>query len=287
MINNKIFLNGIWVDQKDATINVYDHGILYGDGVYEGIRAYNGRPFKAKEHIIRLRRSAKAVGIKLSYSDDDFFSIFNQGLEINDLENAYFRVILTRGVGGIGPDPETCSIPSLVVIVEDIPLLHNLKKTGITTALSTIRRSAIDSLSAQIKSLNYLSSVLGKQEAIRIGVDDVVMLNDKGFVTEAPVANIFLVQEGCVITPNKSSGILEGITRNTIIGILRNEKITVIEADVTPFDLTISDEMFLCGTHAEIVPIIEHNGIMVGQGNQGELTKLVYSKFNQMISEMI
>lgn len=274
-----IFVGDRWVPREQAVVSVFDHGVLYADGIYEGMRSYGGRIFRAAEHYARLERSARCIGLRLPYDVGQVDAIVREGLEANGLEDAYIRLVVTRGPGPIGPDPRPCTNPQLIAIVQDTPPLHGAGRDGISMALSTIRRAAVDSATAQIKSLNYLTSIMAKNEAGRLGVDDMAMLDSRGFVAEAPVANIFVVRDGCVATPGGASAILEGVTRRAVVGIFEEQGVPVREGDVTPYDLSVADEIFLTGTHAEIVPVTRYNGMEVGRGKVGSRTYLALEGF--------
>ena len=276
-----IYVGGDWVSESKASVSVFDHGLLYGDGVYEGLRCYNGKIFRAAEHYKRLERSALCLDLKLPCSIEELDRIIKVGLKRNKLSNAYIRAIITRGVGPIGPDPRACKTSQLVLILKDIPPLHGKHIKGINVALSTVRRVAIDSASAQIKSLNYLPTVMAKNEARRMGLDDVIMLDSRGMVAEAPVANLFMVLDGVVRTPSVKSGILDGVTRRAVIQMLVESGVTVLEDDITPYELTIADEIFLTGTHAEIVSVGVFNGITIGDGSIGQITQKVRELFDE------
>lgn len=258
--NRVVFIDGEWYDESNACIPVFDHALLYGDGVYEGMRAYAGQVFLLDAHLQRLARSARCLSLRIPMSADRLSTLIEEGLQANNLKDAYIRLLVTRGSGPIGPDPSPCNEPRVILMIKDLPPLHGDKSCGIRVALSTVRRCGVDSATAQIKSLNYLPTILAKIEANRIGVDDVVMLDIRGFLAEAPVANVFLVRDGIALTPAKSSGILEGITRGKVIELLKTQGIPVFEQDLTPYDISVADEIFLTGTHAEIVPVREYNG---------------------------
>lgn len=197
------------------------------------------------------------------------------------LDDAYIRLLVTRGPGPIGPDPAPCTDPQLVIIVRDLPPLHGKQAGGIRLALSSVRRCAVDSATAQIKSLNYLPTILGKLEAARWQVDDVVLLDSRGFIAEAPVANVFIMQDDTVLTPSAASGIVEGVTRAVVMRLLREAGYSVVEKDLTPYDLTVATEIFLTGTHAEIVPVREYNGIAVGARVPGPVTQALLKLFHE------
>lgn len=276
-----VFLNDHWQPKEEARISVFDHGLLYGDGVYEGLRAYAGRVFMIDAHLQRLKRSARCLGIDLPKTIHEITALIEQGMKRNNVSNAYIRLLVTRGIGPIGPDPTPCCDPQLIMMVRDIPPLHGQRQGGIRVALSSVRRCGVDSATAQIKSLNYLPTILGKREANRMGVDDVILLDPRGFVAEAPVANVFIVRDGEVLTPSRASGILEGVTRAVVMDELRKSGVPVAEKDLTPYDLSVAEEMFLTGTHAEIVPVAEYNGARVGGSAPGPITLRALDMFHE------
>lgn len=276
-----VFVDGDWRPKAEARVSVFDHGLLYGDGVYEGLRAYDGRVFMVDAHLQRLERSARCLGICLPRTTREIAALIEQGMSLNGVSDAYIRLLVTRGSGPIGPDPTPCCEPQLVIMVRDTQPLHGKRQDGIRVALSSVRRCGVDSATAQIKSLNYLPTILAKREANRMGMDDVILLDPRGFVAEAPVANVFIVRDGEVLTPSRASGILEGVTRAVVVDLLRRDKVPVFERELTPYDLSVADEMFLTGTHAEIVPITEYNGSMVGQSVPGPLTCRVLDMFRE------
>lgn len=276
-----VFVDGDWRPKEEARISVFDHGLLYGDGVYEGLRAYGGRVFMIEAHLQRLKRSARCLGIDVPKTAHEITTLIERGMERNNVSNAYIRLLVTRGTGPIGPDPTPCCEPQLIVMVRDIPPLHGQRQGGIRVALASVRRCGVDSATAQIKSLNYLPTILGKREANRMGVDDVILLDPRGFVAEAPVANVFIVRDGDVLTPSRASGILEGVTRAVVMDLLSEAGVQVFEKDLTPYDLSVAEEMFLTGTHAEIVPVEEYNGAAVGNSAPGPLTMKVLEMFRE------
>lgn len=274
-----VFLNDEWVPAEQARLSVFDHGFLYGDGIYEGMRAYGKQVFMPDQHFDRLERSARCLGLKLPVRRQQLMDLINEGLSLNRLNDAYIRLVVTRGVGPMGPDPAPCQHPQIILIIRDIPPLHGQKQDGIRAALSSVRRCAVDSASAQIKSLNYLVTVLSKLDANRMGVDDVILLDSRGFVAEAPVANVFILRNGVVLTPAPSSGILEGITRKVATDLLTEAGLQVVERDLTPYDLSVAEEIFFTGTHAEIVPVCEYGGYPVGNGSLGPVTSTLLDLF--------
>ena len=276
-----VYVGDQWYPSHQAKISVFDHGLLYGDGVYEGMRAYQNKVFKLEEHLARFERSCRCMMLSIPLSREKIVELISEGMQIHKLNNAYIRMLLTRGEGPIGPDPKPCKSPKFILILRDIPPLHGAGKTGIRVALSTVRRCGVDSATAQIKSLNYLPTILAKIEAGRLQVDDVIMLDARGFVAEAPVANVFIARGGRVYTPKLSSGVLEGVTRTVAIKLLQHMVIDVREQDLTPYDLSVAEEFFLTGTHAEIVSVTEYNGMAVGDGAAGPITTQLQTLFRK------
>ncbi|MDN5752347.1 MAG: aminotransferase class IV [Nitrosospira sp.] len=279
-MTNLVWIDGEWLTSDQASISVFDHGLLYGDGVYEGIRAYSGHIFKYQEHFNRLVRSARGIGLTLPISNAQMKTVIVAGMAKAGLENAYIRIVVTRGSGPIGPDPGLCTSPKTIVILKDIPPLHGDDTPSISTAISTIRRVGIDSNPAEIKSLNYLPSVMGKAEANRIGVDDVILLDPFGFVSEAPVANLFIQEQGRILTPGVANGILSGITRGFVIELLGELGYEVDVGNITPTQVLNAEEAFLTGTHAELVSIGYHNGMKITGDFPGDTFMTLQEKFN-------
>lgn len=280
--SERVYLGKKWIPAQDARLSVFDHGLLYGDGIYEGLRAYGGQVFMSNAHLDRLERSARCLRLDLPQPREQIHDLIEEGLAIHGLNDAYIRLLVTRGLGPIGPDPSPCVDPQLIIIVQDLPPLHGKQANGIRLALSSVRRCAVDSATAQIKSLNYLPTILGKLEATRWQVDDVVLLDSRGFVAEAPVANVFIVRDDTVFTPTAASGILEGVTRGIAIRLLREAGHAVVEKDLTPYDLAVAEEIFLTGTHAEIVPVREYAGIPVGARTPGPVTEVLLRLFREV-----
>ena len=282
--NLVVYVDGKLVPRKEAAISVWDHGLLYGDGVFEGIRAYNGIVFKLKEHIDRLYESAHYIRLKIPMTKEQMVEGVLQTLRHNRLKNAYIRLLVTRGVGDLGLNPMTCSNPSIVIITEptkpgDDP---TSKQIGITTIISSIRRDPVDATSHEVKSLNYLNSILARWEAIDGGVDEAIMLDTQGFVSEATAENIFIVRKGQLATPSTNSAILHGVTRQRVIEIAEDLGYIVTERRITPFELINAEEVFMTGTLAEIVPIVKVNGRHIGNGRVGSITARIYGEFTKV-----
>ncbi len=276
----KIWLDGKLVDKKDATVSVFDHGLLYGDGVFEGIRIYSGKVFMQKEHLLRLWESAKALRLEIPISIEEMGEAIDETVKANNLTNGYIRLIVTRGTGTLGLNPFTCAKPSIIIIADNIKLYpQELYDNGMKIISSSIVRNHPLSLPPQIKSLNYLNNILAKIEAIDAGVLEAVMFNHEGFVAEATGDNIFIIKNEIIYTPPVQSGSLQGITRDAVMKIAKKEGFKVIEQNLTRFDLYTADEFFLTGTAAEVIGITEIDGRVIGNAKPGRITKLLKDKF--------
>ncbi len=277
-----VYIDGKFVPAKDAKISVFDHGFLYGDGVFEGIRAYNGRVFKLREHIDRLYDSAKAIDLKIPVSKEEFMEIILETLRRNKLRDAYIRPIVTRGIGDLGLDPNKCGKPCIIVIAQPWGRLYgDLYERGLRAVTVTIRRNAIDSLPPNIKSLNYLNNVLAKIEANAKGGDEAIFLDHNGYVSEGSGDNVFIVKNGEVITPPTINN-LKGITREVVIDLIRELGIPFKEMNISLYDLYTADEIFVTGTAAEICPITWIDGRVVGDGKPGEVTRRLMEEFRKL-----
>ncbi len=268
-----VYIDGAYVPKDQASVSVYDHGLLYGDGVFEGIRAYNGRVFKLDEHLRRLQVSAQFLQLEIPLPIDELREAILETLRRNELRDAYVRVLVTRGKGDLGLDPRKCLRPTVVIIADTIQLLPpEVYEGGIELACASVRRPPPDVFPAQIKSLNYLNSILAKMEAIRQGFDEAIMLNTDGFVAECTGENIFLVRDGRLVTTPSYAGILEGVTRNTVIAMASELQIEVQERLFTLVDVYSAAECFLTGTAAEMVPVVKVDGRTIGDGRPGPIT---------------
>jgi len=277
-----VYINGEFVPASQAKISVFDHGFLYGDGVFEGIRAYNGRVFKLKEHIDRLYDSAKAIDLKIPISKEEFMEIILETLRRNKLRDAYIRPIVTRGIGDLGLDPRKCKEPTIIVIAQPWGKLYgDLYEKGLKAVTVTVRRNAIDSLPPNIKSLNYLNNILAKIEANAKGGDEAIFLDHNGYVSEGSGDNIFIVKNGVVISPPTINN-LRGITREVVIELLEKLKIPFKEANISLYDLYTADEIFVTGTAAEICPITWVDGRIIGDGKPGKITKMLMEEFRKL-----
>ena len=284
----KVYIDGKLYPPEEAKISVWDHGLLYGDGVFEGIRVYQGGIFKLDEHLQRLYESARVISLDIPLSFDALrqavIDTVRVNLEEENWQDAYIRLVVTRGVGDLGLDPNKCKKPTVIIIVDKISLYpRKYYEEGLSVIVSSYRRPSADILSPRIKSLNYLNNILAKLEANLAGVQEAILLNDKGYITECTADNIFAVKSGCVLTPPPIAGILEGITRATVIELCRKLDIPCIERMLDIKDLLTADEVFLTGTGAEIVPVVRISGVPIGTGKPGSITKQLIKAFREEI----
>lgn len=279
----KIYLNGKLVDERDAKISVFDHGLLYGDGVFEGIRSYNCLVFKLKEHIERLWESAHTIMLKIPMSKLDMINAIIKTLRANKLKDAYIRLVVTRGDGDLGLDPRKCAKPTVFIITDKIALYpERFYREGLALVTVPTRRNTPEALSPQIKSLNYLNNILAKIEATNAGVEEGIMLNYEGYVAECTGDNIFIVKKKRLLTPPIYVGALGGITRGAVIELARKANIPVSEEMLTRHDLFNANECFLTGTAAEIVPVVKIDSRVIGSGNPGKMTLKLLADFRKM-----
>ncbi len=279
-----IYIDGKYYSKSEAKISVYDHGFLYGDGVFEGIRAYNGNIFKLKEHINRLYSSARAIMLDIPITKEEMISAVIETLKKNHLRDAYIRLVVSRGVGDLGLDPRKCPKPTIIIITDRIKLHGGgAKNEGLTAIISWVKRDPVDATSHEIKSLNYLNSILAKIEANTASVDEAICLNKEGFVCEGVAENIFIVTDGMIITPPTSTGALRGITRNVVIEIAQKLGYTVTKKEITPADLFLADEVFFTGTAAEVVPVKEINKRKIGDGKPGPITRKLMKEYQRLV----
>jgi len=280
-----IHIDGKFYPKSEAKVSVYDHGLLYGDGVFEGIRAYDGVVFKLKEHIDRLYSSAHTLMLHIPLTKEKMTRAVLDTLKKNKLKNAYIRLVVTRGVGDLGLDPRKCSKPTIIVITEPTISLHSKEKKekGITTMITWVKRDPVDSTSHEVKSLNYLNSILAKIESNIAGVDEAICLDKTGFVCEGVAENVFIVKEGNVITPPTSTGALRGITRMAVMKLAQKLGYPLEERNITPNELFTADEVFFTGTAAEIAPVITVNKRTIGNGKPGPVTKRLLQEFEKIV----
>jgi branched-chain amino acid aminotransferase len=283
MTEQWIYLNGDFVTREQATVSVFDHGYLYGDGIFEGIRAYDGCVFKLKEHLVRLYESAKSIMLHIPLSMEEMEKAVVETLTRNRLRSAYIRLVVSRGVGDLGLDPNLCEKSNVIIIAERLKLFPaELYEKGLKVVTVATRRNPADTLNPKIKSLNYLNSILARLEAEQAGASEALILNHEGYVCEGSGDNVFIVKNGTVITPPTYLGALEGITRNTIIEICHQLGIPCEEKPFTRHDVYVADEVFLTGTAAEVIPVIEVDRRVIGQGVPGNMTKLLTEEFRKL-----
>jgi len=276
----KIWLNDKLVDEEQAKISVFDHGLLYGDGVFEGIRVYDGKIFELDAHLKRLYDSAKVIRLGIPMDYNTLAEAVKKTVKANNIVDGYIRLIVTRGIGDLGLNPFICKQQSLVIIAATIQLYpEELYEKGLTVVSGATIRNHPLALPPQIKSLNYLNNILAKIEAIDSGAGEVIMYNHLGYVAEASGDNVFIVKGGVIYTPPVQSGSLEGITRAVVIRLAEAKKIGVVQKDLTRFDLYTSDEFFLTGTAAEVIGVVSIDGRVIGDGKPGTTTKMLREKF--------
>jgi branched-chain amino acid aminotransferase len=283
-----IYVNGEYVAAADARVSVFDHGLLYGDGVFEGIRAYNGRVFKLKEHIKRLYNAAKAISLEIPLSPQQMSEIVVESCRRNGIHDGYIRLVVTRGKGDLGLSPLKCPKATVFCIAATISLYpEELYEKGLNIITAVQRRNKATIIDPQVKSLNYLNNILARIEADRVGAAEALMLTEDGLVAECSADNIFIVRGGEIWTPPIHLGILEGITRSTIIELAQKNGFTVREKEFTVFNLISADECFLSGTAAELIAVTELDGKMIGSGKAGPVTKELLRLFQEHTREEI
>lgn len=282
----QIYISGKLYAKEDAKISVYDHGLLYGDGVFEGLRSYGGKVFKLQEHLIRLYESAKAIWLTIPISMEAMAAAVNETLQVNGLTDAYIRLVVTRGAGSLGLDPNRTSDPQVIIIADKITLYppeYYEKGLSIITA-STIRNHSA-ALSPRIKSLNYLNNILAKIEGLQAGCIEALMLNAKGEVAECTGDNIFLIRKGQLLTPPIDAGILEGVTRDAVMELAKAAGLDVHEIALTKHDVYVSEECFLTGTAAEVIPVVKVDSRTIGNGEPGMVTRDLMARFKKLTRE--
>lgn len=276
----KVFVDGKYYDEWNAKVSVFDHGLLYGDGVFEGIRAYNGRVFKLKEHIDRLFYSAKAILLDLPMTHAQLMRATIETCRRNRLRDAYIRLVVTRGVGTLGLNPRSCRKPSVIIIAGKIQVYPaELYAKGMDIVTVPTVRNLHNALNPAIKSLNYLNNILAKIEANNAGVEEAVMLNADGYVAECTADNLFIIKNGVLSTPPLSAGALYGITRGTVMDLAFDMGLRVSEPNLTRYDLFNADECFLTGTGAEIMPVVKIDGRVIANGKPGPLTRKLVERY--------
>jgi branched-chain amino acid aminotransferase len=279
----KVYIDGKFYDERNAKVSVFDHGLLYGDGVFEGIRAYNGRVFRLKEHVERLFCSAKAILLRMPMSRAEITRAVLESCRRNKIHDGYIRLVVTRGVGTLGLNPNRCKNPSVIIIADKIQLYPpSFYTRGMEIITVPTMRNLHSALNPAIKSLNYLNNILAKIEANNAGCEEAVMLNAEGFVAECTGDNLFVVKAGKLFTPPLSAGALYGITRQVVIELAEHFGITVGEPNLTRYDLFNADECFLTGTGAEIVPVVKIDGRVIGSGKPGALTRKLVTAYHSL-----
>jgi len=279
----KIFVDGKYYDERAAKVSVFDHGLLYGDGIFEGIRIYNGRVFKLKEHIDRLFHSAKGILLEIPMSRAELVKVTVETCRKNKLRDGYIRLLVTRGVGNLGLNPRTCKKPSVIIIADKIQVYpQELYARGMDIVTVPTVRNLHSALNPAVKSLNYLNNIMAKIEANNAGVEEAVMLNAEGFVSECTADNLFIIRNGELFTPPLSAGALYGITRRTVIELAQAAGWKVSEPNLTRYDLFIADECFLTGTGAEIMPVVKIDGRVIGTGKPGKVTRTLVEKYHAL-----
>ena len=279
----KVFIDGKYYDAQQAKISVFDHGLLYGDGVFEGIRAYNGRVFKLKEHIERLYCSAKAILLEIPMSPEAVIRAVVETCRRNRIRNGYVRLLVTRGVGTLGLNPNRCKRPSVIIIAGTIQLYPpEYYEKGLEIVTVPTTRNLHSAVNPAIKSLNYLNNILAKIEANIAGVEEAIMLNAEGYIAECTGDNLFIVKGGQMLTPPLYAGALYGITRGTVMDLAREAGLPVTELNLTRYDVFNADECFLTGTGAEIIPVVKVDGRVIGSGKPGAITRLLEEKYHAL-----
>ncbi|MGO9587666.1 MAG: branched-chain-amino-acid transaminase [Limisphaerales bacterium] len=279
----KIFIDGKYFNEREAKISVFDHGLLYGDGIFEGIRAYHGRVFKLKEHIDRLFYSAKAILLKVPMSPAQIARAVIEACRENKIRDGYIRLVVTRGMGTLGLNPKSCKRPSVIIIADKIQLYPPVVyQRGLDIITVPTTRNLHSALNPAIKSLNYLNNILAKIEANNGGCEEAIMLNAEGFVAECTGDNVFIVKNGALLTPPLSAGALYGITRRTVIELAEEAGLKVSEPNLTRYDLFNADECFLTGTGAEIVPVVRIDGRVIGTGKPGRITRRLEDEYHAL-----
>ncbi len=281
-MGQKVYVAGRLCERDEARISVYDHGLLYGDGVFEGIRVYGGRIFRCREHLERLFHGARAIALEIPMTADELVEAMEATLAANDLVDGYIRLVVTRGVGTLSIDPSTCSDPQVIIIADSIALYpaHHYEQ-GLEIVTASTVRNLPNAINPRIKSLNYLNNILANIEGARAGAVEALMLNHLGHVAECTGDNIFIVERGRLATPPLHAGILGGVTRGVVLELARQAGIGAAEREMTLFDVYAADECFLTGTAAEIVPVVRVDGRQIGGGRPGEITRKLLQMFRE------
>ncbi len=279
----KVYINGTLYDKDDAKISVFDHGLLYGDGVFEGMRAYGGRVFRLKQHLDRLWNSAKAIWLEIPLTQEALAKAVNETVAANSIKDGYIRLVVTRGVGTLGLDPNRCNQPQVIIITDKIELYpEDFYRNGLEIVTASTQRNHPGALNPRIKSLNYLNNILAKIEGLKAGCIEALMLNHKGEVAECTGDNLFLVRSGVLQTPPLDAGILEGITRQAVMELAAGAGIEVREMPLTRHDVYVADECFLTGSAAEVIPVVKIDSRTIGSGKPGPVTRDLIERFHTL-----
>jgi branched-chain amino acid aminotransferase len=281
-----IYIDGEFLPESEAKVSVFDHGLLYGDGVFEGIRFYNGRVFRLEEHHDRLWDSARSICLDIPMSKEEMTEALLETIRQNGLRDGYIRQIVTRGVGNLGLNPVQCKKPSVIIIAATIALYpEEVYRSGLTIVTCATRRAGAAVLNPAVKSLNYLNNVMARIEANLAGADEALMLNDAGNVAECTADNVFIIKKGQIFTPPISAGALRGITRAVVFEIAAELGIRITETDITRHDVFVADECFLTGTAAEVIPVIKADGRVIGSGKPGAISTRMIARFRELVRE--
>ena len=282
----QIYINGKYYDKDKAVVSVFDHGLLYGDGVFEGLRSYNGKVFKLQEHIKRLFESAHAVWIEMPLTQEEVCKATQDTLDLNGIKDGYIRIVVTRGSGTLGLDPRKCSCPQLIIITDKITMYpESTYRDGLEIVTAATIRNHPSMLSPRVKSLNYLNNIMAKIEGIQTGCDEALLLNQQGEVAECTGDNIFIVKDGVLYTPPLSAGILGGITRHCVIELAKESGIEVRETPITRHDIFVADEAFLTGSAAELIPVVKIDSRAIGTGKPGPITQKLIARFKEYVAK--
>ena len=285
-MSQQIYINGAYFSKADAKISVYDHGLLYGDGVFEGLRIYSGKVFRLHQHLVRLWESANAIALEIPITLEQMTAAVNETVAKNGLEDGYVRLVVTRGSGALGIDPHRCSDPQVIIIVDKISLYpDSMYSDGLEIVTAATIRNHPAALSPRVKSLNYLNNVMAKLEGLKAGCVETLMLNHKGEVAECTGDNIFIVKGGRLLTPPVDAGILEGITRNAVLELAEQAGIPTVEQTLTRHDLFVADECFLTGSAAEVIPVVKLDDRSIGSGKPGPVTLQLVEAFRKLVRE--
>lgn len=284
MADKKIYIDGTWVPTAEARVSVFDHGLLYGDGVFEGIRAYHGRVFRLRQHLERLYSSAKFISLEIPININALEELVKESLRVNHLKDAYIRLLVTRGIGDLGLDPRKCGPPNIIIIADQVALFpERCYEKGLEAVFVKTKRNLISALNPAVKSMNYLNNILAKIEANAKNVPEGIMLNHEGFVSECTGDNVFYVKKNDIFTPPVSAGVLVGITRSVVIEIIKNQtKYKFKEKLFKPKDLLAADEVFFTGTAAEVIPVTKIDRKRIGNGKPGVITRELIARFKEL-----